>query len=150
QLQPLLEPRYIASVEQRVYVEGPRERRPDVWIERASAKSAGTTAAAIRGDTAIIVEVPELEVKERRVEILDTYQEMTVIAAIEIVSPSNKKSGPGRRSYEEKQEEFLSRDCHLIEIDLIRNGTHVVSVPSWRADELGPYDYLVCVSRWPE
>jgi hypothetical protein len=150
QLQPLLDPRYVAAVEERVYVEGPRERKPDVWVEKTTINPESASAAAVHGDTAIIVEVPAMEVKERRIEILDLYEEMKLVAAIEIVSPSNKKKGPGRRSYEEKQEEFLSRDCHLIEIDFVRNGTHVVSVPSWRADEVGAYDYLVCVSRWPD
>ena len=34
-LQPLLQPRYIAAVEERVYLEGPDTQRiPDVWVTR--------------------------------------------------------------------------------------------------------------------
>src|SRR5262249_50063296 len=48
-----------------------------------------------------------------------------------------------------KQREVLARDCHLVEIDLLRRGRHVLSIPEWRARSLQPYDYLVGVSRWP-
>lgn len=152
QLQPLLEPRYVASVEERVFVEGPRERKPDVWIEgtEEQKKRAGSSGPAVHGDTAVILEIPELEVHERRIEILDTYDKMKLVAAIELVSPSNKNPGPGRKSYLKKQKQILSRECHLIEIDLIRNGTHVMSLPSWRLNEVEPFDYLVCVNRWPD
>ena len=31
QLQPRLDPRYVTSVEERVFIEGPQQRIPDVW-----------------------------------------------------------------------------------------------------------------------
>src|SRR5271167_1016436 len=34
QLQPKLDPRYIASIEERVFIEGPQRRIPDVWIQK--------------------------------------------------------------------------------------------------------------------
>jgi hypothetical protein len=43
----------------------------------------------------------------------------------------------------------LAGSCHLIEIDLLRRGNHVLSIPEWRARQEQPYDYLVCVNRWP-
>jgi hypothetical protein len=36
----------------------------------------------------------------------------------------------------------------LVEIDLLRRGRHVVSVPAWRTHSLNAFDYLVCVNRW--
>jgi hypothetical protein len=150
QLQPLLDPRYIASIEQRIYLEGPQNRKPDVSIEKVRTPPGRmATLPKPRGDKAVIVEVQGLEMRERRVEILDSYDAMKLVAVIELVSPTNKRSGQGRRSYLEKQEEVLSRDCHFIEIDLIRNGRHVLSVPEWRLEEMERSDYLVCVSRWP-
>ena len=137
QIQPLLDPRYIAAVEERVFVEGPQERVPDVWVRTDS-------------DTALIVEIEELRVHQKRVEILDTHDDMRLVAVIEVVSPSNKRNGAGRTSYLKKQRELRSRECHLIEIDLLRRGAHVVAVPEWRVEEEGPYDYLVCVSRFPQ
>jgi hypothetical protein len=34
QLQPKLDPRYVASIEERVFIEGPQRRIPDVWIQK--------------------------------------------------------------------------------------------------------------------
>jgi Protein of unknown function (DUF4058) len=114
QLQPQLDPRYIASIEERVFIE-----------------------------------VEDLEIHESRGEVLDSYNEMKLVALIEIVSPTNKAAGPGRVSYRAKQEETLARECHLIEIDLLRKGRHVVCVPEWRLEFLKPFDFLCCVNRWP-
>jgi hypothetical protein len=100
-------------------------------------------------DTAVIIEVEELEINQTRVEILDSYNEMKLVALIEVVSPSNEAAGPGRVSYEAKQAETLARECHLIEIDLLRNGRHVLCVPEWRVEGLRPFDFLCCVNRWP-
>jgi hypothetical protein len=36
-----------------------------------------------------------------------------------------------------------------VEIDLLRRGRHVLSIPQWRARDLGEYEYLTCVNRWP-
>jgi len=139
QLQPRLDPRYITSIEERVFIEGPQRRIPDVWIQKDCRAS----------DTAVIVEVEDLEIHETRVEILDSYQDMRLVAMIEVVSPTNKATGPGRTSYQAKQQEAMASDCHLIEIDLHRGGRHVVSVPEWRIESLRPFDSLCCVSRWP-
>jgi hypothetical protein len=57
-----------------------------------------------------------LEIHETRVEILDSYNELKLVALIEVVSPSNRAAGPGRVSYKAKQAETFSRDCHLVEI----------------------------------
>jgi len=57
----------------------------------------------------VIVEVENLEVHETRIEILDSYNAMKLVALIEVVSPTNKAAGPGRASYQAKQEETLAR-----------------------------------------
>ncbi|MEO8271010.1 MAG: DUF4058 family protein [Aureliella sp.] len=66
---------------------------------------------------------------------------------IELVSPRNKYAGPGRDSYLLKQREVLSSDIHLIEIDLIRRGPHVLAVHEYLAAGCRDYDYLVSVHR---
>ncbi len=155
QLQPKIDPRYVASIEERVFIEGPQRRIPDVWIQRLrDQEDTATLVEADPGtelDTALIVEVENLEIHEARVEILDAYNEMKLVALIEVVSPANKAAGPGRVSYKAKQQQTLARDCHLVEIDLMRRGRHVASIPQWRIKELKakPFDYLCCVSRWP-
>jgi hypothetical protein len=149
QLQPQLDPRYVTSIEERVFVEGPQRRIPDVWVQKVEEKATGVAVAEPATDTAVIVEVENLTIHQKRIEILDAYNEMKLVAIIELVSPTNKRSGPGKASYLAKQAEILARDCHFIEIDLHRTGDHVLSVPEWRARQLQSYDYLTCVSRWP-
>ena len=39
--------------------------------------------------------------------------------------------------------------AHLVEIDLLRRGRHVMSVPKASLKSAKPFDYLVCVNRWP-
>jgi hypothetical protein len=66
---------------------------------------------------------------------------------IELVSPSNKHRGAGRTSYLAKQRQVLRSKAHLVEIDLLRAGKHVMAVPESVARLHGPYDYLACVNR---
>jgi hypothetical protein len=149
QIQPKLDPRYIASIEERVFIEGPQRRIPDVWIQKVDTGREMAPLAEGESDTAVIVEVEDLEIREGRVEILDSYNDMRLVALIEVVSPTNKAAGPGRVSYRAKQKETLVRDCHLVEVDLLRHGRHAVAIPEWRVKPLKPFDSLCCVSRWP-
>jgi len=73
-----------------------------------------------------------------------------LVATIEVVSPSNKTPGDqGFDRYRAKQREILAAQVHLIEIDLLRDGTHVTAVPGDIArDKAGPYDYHVSVHRF--
>ncbi|NEP39263.1 MAG: DUF4058 family protein [Okeania sp. SIO2H7] len=45
-----------------------------------------------------------------------------VITVMEILSPSNKRAGIGRETYEQKRLEMLNYRANLVEIDLLRNG----------------------------
>ena len=73
-----------------------------------------------------------------------------LIATIEVVSPSNKTPGDeGYDKYRAKQREVLAGQAHLIEIDLLRAGTHVTAVPKDIAKEkAGPFDYHVSIHRF--
>jgi len=100
-------------------------------------------------EKSVYVDIDNLEIHETRVEILDSYNELKLIALIEVVSPTNKAAGPGRVSYKAKQQETLARECHLIEIDLLSRGRHVLCIPEWRVKPFKPFDSLCCVNRWP-
>jgi len=147
QLQPVLHPRYLAAVEERIYVEGPeRQIIPDVWIRRDSREEPGAVAVA-EVDSPVLVQVPALEVHETYIAILDRYSGQQVVTVIEVISPSNKYAGPGRDSYVSKQVEIRGSSVHLVEIDLLRGGQHVASVPEWVARGRAEYDYLTCTNR---
>ena len=66
---------------------------------------------------------------------------------IELVGPTNKYAGSGRLSYVTKQTEVRQSTAHLVEIDFLRTGPHVVAVPEWEVRAHGPCDYLVCVNQ---
>lgn len=122
-LRPLLLPRYVIAVESRVFVEGPNTDHPiipDAWVR--------------------------LEIEETYLTIRDRQSQQQIVTVIEVVSPTNKYAGPGRVSYIAKQIEVRKSTVHLIELDLLRTGPHVVAVPEWAARQHGPYDYLVCVN----
>jgi hypothetical protein len=148
QLQPLVRPRYIAAIEARVYVEmPPRQSVPDVLVRKDADRTKGGVQAVAEIDEAETVELIGNEIEEAYIQILDMQSGQRVVTVIEVVSPSNKTAGPGRESYRKKQLDVLSSDAHLVEIDLLRAGYHVLSVPKWAARDRGPYDYLVCVNR---
>jgi hypothetical protein len=148
QLQPKLRPRYIAAIEQRVFLEGPdREIIPDIWLKQTRAFREEAPVALANGEGPVVVRVPGLEIHETYIAILDRRSGQKIVTIIEVVSPSNKYPGEGRKSYLAKQQEVRKSDAHLVEIDLLRTGHHVLAVAEWAARGQGPYDYLVCVNR---
>ena len=155
-LQACLPPAYFADTRSRVWVEYmERAFEPDVDIVRSSDAPAGIgsdngggTAVAVRVQP-VVVYVPN-ETREIFLEIRTVQGERRLVTALEVLSPSNKIPGAhGRDKYEEKQLEVLSSKVNLIEIDLLRGGTHTTAVPRARAEaEAGPFDYHVCVRRF--
>jgi len=150
QMAPLLRPRYIASTGERVYVEEPVERPivPDVWVRRTRPEGGGVAvldAAVV--DEPTVVEVPDIEIREPYIEILDRESGMRVVTVIELVSPTNKYAGSGRVAYVTKQQEVRYSTTHLVEIDLLRFGPHVLAVSEAQVRGRFAYDYLISVSR---
>lgn len=160
QLSPTLRPRYVAAVEERVFVEGPDRRvAPDVWLrstERPWRSDADdgekgvavvAPAAVAQDDEPFVVDVAAPLARETYIEILDLHSERRLVTVIELVSPTNKTPGPGRDSYLAKQQEVLHSHVHLVEIDLLRTGQHVLAVPEDVARMRQEYQYLVSVNR---
>jgi hypothetical protein len=150
QMQPLLRPRYIAAIEQRVYIESPEHQYiPDVSVRGTPPHGRGSRASAVAEvDEPILVETPGPEMHESYIEIIDRLSGHQVVAIIEVVSPSNKFPGPGRDSYLAKQHHVMASTTHLVEIDLLRVGEHVMAVSQWLARSRRPYNYLACVNRY--
>ena len=148
-LKPLLGPRYIAAIEERVFIEGPQQREfiPDVLLKQGRPPRPPGGTAVLDADEALEVQLPGLEMHESYLEILDRHSGQRVVAVLEVLSPANKYAGPGRDSYLAKQREVLASQAHLIEIDLLRCGPHTLAVPEWIARQRASYDYLICVNR---
>lgn len=155
QLQRELPAAYYAAASDRLWVEMADERRmiePDVNVLRRGDET--TPAAAPAGTAAvaepIVVPVVHDEFREPYLEILTRAPAgEVVVATIEVLSPANKRSGPGRDSYLQKQREVLAEGrVHLVEIDLLRGGEHTTAVPRSRAVRRSKgFDYHLCVRR---
>jgi Protein of unknown function (DUF4058) len=145
-LQPLINPGYVATIEERVFVDKTEEIRiPDVIVKRRREREGGV--AVIDADDPVVVKAQPIEIHQRYVAIRARALGQTVVTVIEMISPNNKRAGGGRRSYVTKQKQVLRSKTHLVEIDLLRTGQHVVAVAESTARSYGPYDYLACVSR---
>ncbi|HTE17751.1 MAG TPA: DUF4058 family protein, partial [Armatimonadota bacterium] len=83
---------------------------------------------------------------ERFVEVLHV-PDRTLVAVIELASPTNNADPRGRKAYQGKQEAVLASGSHLVEIDLLRAGAHWAAVPEALVQGRRPYDYLACVNR---
>ena len=150
-LQPLLRPRYAALSQNRLYVaESERPIRPDVTVVRARGRGVRGGAAVIapKPDRAVVIEMFREEIRQPVLHIIEPAAGNRVVTAIEVLSPDNKATGAGRKSYLQKGDELWQAGANLVEIDLLRRGQPTVRVPSGRLGELRPFAYLVAVSRW--
>jgi len=143
-LGPRLRPRYYVALEERVYVESAQGLalvgRPDLALVGAGGEAG---RAAAHSATAVVeVEVPATDrIRETYLEVRGA-QEGEVVTVIEVLSPSNKRKGEGRRAYLEKRTATFASLTSLVEIDLVRAGE---SMPVVRGRPAS--DYSILVSR---
>jgi len=126
-LNPQIMPKYRVAVERRIYemVDGDSLTVgiPDVSISRSKQPPAErpTSASAVATQPRrILLPTPE-EVRESYLEIRDVATG-AVVTVIELLSPKNKKTGPGRDAYETERLRLLSSLANFVEIDLLRAG----------------------------
>lgn len=128
---PHLRPQYRVAVEKRVYQmidDGSiLVGIPDVIVRRSlttTDKGKGSSNIAVASPPAkpltVNIPMPE-EVRESYLEVREVGTG-EVVAVIEVLSPKNKRSGEGRKAYENKRLQVLGSLSHLIEIDLLRSG----------------------------
>jgi len=128
-LNPLIKPKYVARVEDRVYMDEDDPRRtfvsiPDVRIESRKTKH-GESQLANAHSSAITAPI-RLQgrdpIRQRRIEILEASSH-NVVTLIELLSPSNKRKGAeGRSKFVRKRKEILRSKANWVEIDLLRKG----------------------------
>jgi hypothetical protein len=160
-LQRSLPESYYAESSQRVWLEYTRRHvEPDVEVvqsgprprkQRRGGSLALLPESQVAGPLVVTVETIEhgpfkesfLQVRQRR------GKEIQIVTSIEVLSPSNKKKGhPARVKFLAKQRETLESETHLVEIDLLRGGTHTLAVPRNLVEaKAGAFDYLVSIHR---
>lgn len=155
---PDLRPRYRARIGERVYlVEPPQHLYPDIAILGEEKEEGPLTIvgpagerqiAVAQADPPMMIKFPAEELQQGFIEVFHADGE--VVTAIEVLNPVNKTPTRGLNNYLEKQKQLLYSNTHLLEIDLLRSGTHAVAVPSESvAQECAAWNYLVCVRRAP-
>jgi hypothetical protein len=125
-LVPQVVPKYIVMLEEHLYVHEPPPEprhligRADLSVARTEAP-AGAPALGVAEAPALVqllaedVErVPFLEIRDRR--------DRDLVTVVELLSPSNKRSGPDRDQYLARRRERRENRAHLVEIDLLRGG----------------------------
>ncbi|MFO0796574.1 MAG: DUF4058 family protein [Gemmataceae bacterium] len=150
-LNRVLPPGYLATTDNRVYVDPEARRVPDVGVFGPDAAPPGGAATAVLSRYGLLAAGTDPRsdpVEEAYLEILSGDDDR-LVTVIEVLSPTNKKPGEeGQASYRHKQEECRAGGVNLVEIDLLRGGAHTTAVPEARLRGLtgGAYDYHVCVT----
>ena len=121
-LGPLVRPHYRVAVEQRTYLLAISFDDaiivPDVSVTSGNDTPPASAPSRSNADPEVLIAelpIPE-EISERYLEIR-SVETQDVITSIELLSPSNKQGGEGRRQYEEKRLKVLASQTHLVEID---------------------------------
>lgn len=154
ELHPHVRPRYHARIGERLYVvTSQRAVYPDVTVVERTLRErapAGVAAAppTLTADDPVTIAISEAEYREPFVEIIHNASG-DVVTVIEVLSPANKTTGPGREQYRQKQQEVLGSEAHLVEIDLLAEGAPTVAPPPAILAQLDPFHYLISVNRHP-
>jgi hypothetical protein len=147
---PQVRPRYTVHVGEHVYIhEVATEDEQliglgDIALSRGRISPTGNVVGSTAGTLTAPVPgriVPAtLEERQPFVEVRDR-RGGEVVAILELLSPSNKKSGRDRQQYLGKRDQVFDSPAHFIELDLLRGG------PRLPVEGLPPCDYYVLVSR---
>lgn len=139
-LGPQLRPKYRVVVEEAIYqTEGQNSVLvgiPNVTVQKArrnQTKPGQELANGPSNDVAvaqpILVDLPMPEVvRQGYLEIRDVATS-EVVTVMEVLSPTNKRPGEGRRTYEAKRQTVLASPTNLVEIDLLRQWPPIVQLP---------------------
>jgi hypothetical protein len=129
---------------------------PDVAVVRRPQSATGAESVAVLSaprtsiSKSVEVVVRSEPIRHAYVEIRDPTRGHALVTLIEIVSPPNKRRGPDRRAYQQKQTEVLESDASLIELDLLRSGERLLTDPevqAYLAAVQPPPEYMVLVNR---
>lgn len=148
-LNRVLPARYAADIGERlVLVEPDRDIYPDVFVvaQRPTQVPGGGAVALV--DPPLAVRATGARMREPFVQIVVPREHNRVVATLELLSPANKSSGShAQREYRRKQQDLLASDSHLLEIDLLRGGTHTVAVAPEAVPRPDGWHGVACLHR---
>lgn len=145
-------PRYVARVEERVYISDDRDpgRRciiPDVHVAESRAGGEYAPGSISEGGVAVAeplvrVTLLDKEIHEAYVTLVDV-DKREVVTVIEVLSPTNKcPNAEGQKSYLRKRHEVMGSRANFVEIDLLRDGERILAEPG-----LPDCEYIAHISR---
>jgi hypothetical protein len=140
---------YIVKIDEHVYIHEPPadERtflgRGDVFVaSHQPPAQQGTTTATIPTAAPAEVTLPSVDVEGISYLEIRDRRDRRLVTVIELLSPTNKYSGPDREQYLGKRGRVLRSSAHLVEIDLLRGGPRMPFAPP-----VPECAYYVMVSR---
>jgi hypothetical protein len=147
-LVPQLPDRYLIEYEESLYIDPTGDDPRPFAVADAAVSDADDNADAPGTGTAVAVVAAPVTVtvpgvtkrKARRLVVRDSNSQ-AVVTVIELLSPSNKATGPDRDKYLEKRGEVLTSAAHFVELDLLRGGRRMP------IRTLPECDYYALVSR---
>ena len=141
---------YAALGSSLVWVDPTHHREPDLSVLGPLDRRDGEAATELFSEAGMVAVAAEPIAEPWSEPLLEirTVEDERLVTAIEVLSPSNKRAGDdGRTAYLQKQGEFRRSGVHLVEIDLLRGGTHSTAIPANQLRQILPgYDYHVCVT----
>ncbi len=146
-----IRPRYSARVDENVYIQQESDDRtylgrPDVAVvsgDPLAGMATDPNTQTLEAPTHGILLPTKEPLREPFIEIRDN-QTNEIVAVIELLSPTNKRSGSDRDQYEAKRRVLLQSTTHFIEIDLLRGGVRS------EINGLPDCDYYVMVSKYED
>ena len=147
-LQPQLPENLRARMQERVYIELPegmrREYYPDVRVfeypgTRSADAPSGEGSVAVADSVLIDLDLEPRT--ENYVQVIDVRSGHRVVTAVEVVSPTNKRAGEGKRLYLQKRQDMILGGANTVEIDLLRAGDWLLPI-SPGTNLAGPSDHL--------
>lgn len=151
-LAPLISPKYVARIELYTIEDTAPEEDvgimyPDVEVLRQKRSDQLSQQKLPTENVAVIspvtISIPATKLIEVRIPVIEIRdrEKNQLVTAIEILSPVNKRK-PGLKPYREKRNNLHAAGVHLLEIDLIRRGTHPFVHPY-----LPKYHYMITLMR---
>lgn len=139
-----------AGVEQTLTVQSEDESishiRPDVHVGE-------TPTVGFQADSRNVAVAEPIKIQfptwaQRHIEIQDL--EGRIVTAIEFLSPANKVGEQARTKYFQKQMKYLHSHTNLVEVDLVRQGKHLLAIPESEIPDEHRTPYMIFVYRYVE
>jgi hypothetical protein len=142
---------------ERVYIEHPegmrREYYPDVRVIERPGRRSGASGVAVAEpaeaalDDYFLIDIRIEPKTESYIEVIDLRSGHRVITSIELISPTNKRGGEGRKLYIEKRDDMMRGGVNTVEIDLLREGETLIPAGPDQVPSSDNRAYLVWIWR---